>query len=609
MNFIKYTIVVLGFLCSNALFAQEIPKKIEEDAQKEYRTFSKHMLDELGLTMDEYVQKRRDEYALSQNFYRRIASQRAVTNLCDNGTFESGDINVGDWHFFWSGQQGAQSGTNRVNTGSFNSGGPHGSQVHHQVQSVGPDPSFPALNKVYSFPIGNSKSLRIGNANSGCGSESVAKQITITPANAQLSFSYAMVMDNPSGHGNALPFFEVNIINSANTTQNFNHLINLGNGSNRISSDNPLLIPNSTTAPRRWKDWTCVTADLSSIIGQTVIIEFKNRDCWACAHWSYTYIDNICVSCTGAPSEEGSVSLNIEQTDDCEIPGQICVDYTLPNGNNPALSIGLELIQNGNVVTTLNSPTLTSGSNYCFNLTVANTSGLNTSLAGFDYRIIGTPSIGTFTLTPIVIGTSVNGMSGAQNDDYFFRCFSGKDCCETKLDISTRFDSITPLPIKPAIVSGQPVSIAEQTFTINNSSAIPLSELRVVMTDLQFTYNYNACAECIDNPALWGSLFTSTQSIGGGTTGSLTLNGQSYGSTNPPSVVNANQVVRELIWKNPNGAFLQPGNSFNVQYLLPPISEIPCCATHAKVCIKISWKDANCKLCEEYHCAVIEIKK
>ncbi len=117
MNFIKYTIVVLGFLCSNALFAQEIPKKIEEEAKKEYRTFSKHMLDELGLTMDEYVQKRRDDYTLSQNFYRKIASRRAVTNLCDNGTFETGDINVGDWHFFWAGQQGAQSGTNRVNTG------------------------------------------------------------------------------------------------------------------------------------------------------------------------------------------------------------------------------------------------------------------------------------------------------------------------------------------------------------------------------------------------------------------------------------------------------------------------------------------------------------
>lgn len=589
-------------------YSQELPKGFEEQVKKEYNSISQEVkINELKQNFDEYFNNRKQEYIRKQELHSSSFSNRSINHLCDNGTFESGDINLSDWEFYWGGNNGASSGTNRVNTGSFNSGGPHNTQVHHQVQSIGPDPYFSALNKVYSFPTGNTKSLRLGNANNGRGLESIAKVITITPSNSILTFSYAMVMDNPTGHGSALPFFEVNLIDANNPSINYNNLINLGNNSNRISSDNPLLTPNDSTALRRWKDWQCVTSDLSSLIGKTIKIEFVNRDCWAGSHFGYTYIDNLCISCDGANGNEGSINFNQGQSDDCEIPGKICVDYTLPNGNNPSIDIELEIIQNGITVNTINSPTLTSGSSFCFNLNSTNTNGLNSSLSGFDFKITGKPKLGTFLLTPKIIGNSVNGVEQGNNNDYDIFCPPNFDCCKTPLDIWNYYGTPNPLSVQNTNINGTKLSYAEEVFELHRDAAIPITELKVNITDIQFEYNYNQCAECINNPALWGSIYSADNTIG---------NAPNILTQNPIS--NLNSIVnnisngvntREVIWQNPNGALLKNGDTFKVGYILPPTSEIPCCATKVKICTKISWKDANCNVCEIDTCSEIELKE
>ncbi len=604
MKNLIYTIGIL-LLCFQA-YAQEVPKGFEQQVKAEYNSFSRELIEnELKQSFEEYLDYRRNDYIKRQQYYAYLSSKRSVGNLCDNGTFENGDINTGDWYFYWSGGLNPfYEGFNRVNTGSFNTMAPHSQQVHHQVQSAGPDPYFPALNKVYSFPSGNTRSLRLGNAIPQYGRESISKVITVNSSNSVLSFSYALVMDNPANHDNILPFFEVNIIDATDNTINYNHLVDLGNGSNRIVSDNPLLKPNNITAKRRWKDWTCVTADLSSLLGKNIIIEFNNRDCLAGAHWSYTYLDNICIACDDSGGDEGSLKLNQGKTDDCGIPGAICVDYVLPDGDNPSLDIELELIQNGVVVTTLSSPTLNSGNSYCFNLNTSNTSGLNTSLNGFDYKIIGNPKLGTFSLTPKIIGNSAEGVEPGINNDYDFICPADFDCCQTDLEIWNTMSD--PLPVKSVDINGVPATLAEEVFTIHKSATIPITELRISVTDIQFEYNYGQCATCIDNPSLWGSIYSTDNSVG---------NAPNSVVQNPPftSQTLTNDVSngfnnREVIWSNSNGAMLQNGDSFNVSYLLPPASEIPCCVTEVKICIKISWKDANCNICEVYTCSIINLE-
>jgi len=447
--------------------AQDLPPDFVEKVRAEYNSISQEVKqNELQQSFGEYLDNRITSYRSRQKFYTTLKSTSGLQDLCANGTFESGDINIADWSFYWEGETGSVSGTNRLNTGSFNSGGPHSDQVHHQVISPGSDPYFAALNQVWSFPSSNNNSLRLGNANPRWGLESVAKKIVVTPATSVLSFSYALVTDNPAGHGAALPFFEVNILDAADNNTNYNSLVNLGNSSNRISSDNPLLIPNDPNANRRWKDWTCVTADLSSLMGDTIIVEFVNRDCWAGGHWSYTYLDNLCISCEGAPGDEGSIRINQERSDTCGIPGQICIDYTLPNGNTPNLDLVLEIIQNGVVVNTLNSPTLSSGSNYCFNLTAADTIGLTGTLAGFDYKVTGYPSLGAFSLTPQIIGNTSSGYLPGVNNDYLFDCPSL--CGEIVRDtVGYSCDPTQGIPY---------------TFELVNNSGLPVTS--VLITDI-----------------------------------------------------------------------------------------------------------------------------
>jgi len=602
---IKGTVAFIFFLICLSSFSQELPKNFKEKIRKEYNSISNKIKnEELNTTFEKYFTLKKEGLLNKQKFYKSIVNTRSVSNLCDNGTFESGDINSSDWLFYWEGNNGSVNGTNRLNTGNFTGGAtPHQNQVHHQVQSIGNDPTFPVLNKVYSFPTGNTKSLRLGNKINGKGMESISKRITITSSTSQLSFSYALVMDNPAGHGTALPFFEVNILDNANTIINYNNLIDLGNGSNRISSNHPLLLPEGN-ARRKYKDWVCVSADLSSLIGKTVIIEFNNRDCWAGAHFGYTYLDNICIPCDNSPTSEGSIKLG--QSDDCDIPGSICVDYTLPIGNNPTISLQLEIIQNGTVVNTINSPVLTSGSSYCFQLTTTNTNGLNTSLQKFDYKIIGKPKLDTFNLSPKIIGNSGEGIILGVNNDYDIFCpITCDDCCKTPLNIWSFYGTPGPLTTTNTTINGVDLSFAQETFELHLDASIPITELRVNITDIQFNYNYDTCATCADNPALWASIYSFDETIG--TTPNIVSQSPLPILNTLGSNINNNTNSREIIWENKNGAMLKNQDTFKVSYILPPASEIPCCITSARVCIKISWKDANCQLCEIYTCSNIKL--
>jgi hypothetical protein len=561
---------------------------------------------ELKMNFDQYYNFRRNEYLGHQKFYKSIAENptRNVNDLCSNGTFEEADVLVNEWNFYWDGgSTGAiYNGNTCLNTGCFDMNcanySDHSLQVHHQAQTVGADPTFLALNQVYNYPTGNSFSLRLGNKITGDGRESVAKVVTITPQNAQLSFSYAFVTQNPAGHGADLPYFAVNIIDANDNSINYNNLINLGNGSNRIVSDNPLLQPNNTTANTRYKNWSCITADLSSIIGKTVIIEFYNRDCMMGAHWAYSYIDNICLGCDNAPSDEGSVTIDQGQSDSCGIPGNICVNYTVPDTNNPSMQITLELIKNGVVINTIQSPYFHTNGSYCFQITnnITNLSG------GFDYRIVGHAASGNFTFPDKIIGTAAEGVKPGANNDYTYICSKWDNpCCQ--VDLAIWNVAGTPNPIPTTQQTGPDATIAYEQFEIHQSSTIPITEIRVAITDIIYHYNYESCGKCESNPALWGSLLNPFNANIGG----LQFVPDSSGGNVSANLVANQQGIRELVWRNPNGAMLTQGTTFPVWYLLPPASDIPCCVTSVTICSKITWKDANCKVCEGYTCSHIEL--
>jgi|GEM_PF-1744584 len=175
-------------------------------------------------------------------------------------------------------------------------------------------------------------------------------------------------------------------------------------------------------------------------------------------------------------------------------------------------------------------------------------------------------------------------------------------CCEQDLAIWNVAG--TPDPIYTTQQVNPNATIAFEQFEIHQSSTIPITELRVSITDIIYNYNYESCGKCESNHALWGSLLNPFNSSVGG----LQFVPGSSGANVQGNLIANNQGVRELVWRNPNGAMLQQGTILPVMYLLPPVSDIPCCVTSVTICTKISWKDANCKACENFTCSHINLE-
>jgi len=352
---------------------------------------------------------------------------------------------------------------------------PHQDQVHHQCQSQGPDEFVENLvMKVPSYPAGNGNSLRLGNAFRLYGLERIIKNnVAIDANNANFTFSYALVMQNPLGHSGLQPHFKVTIVDADNGTD-YSNLVNLGNNSNVIDADNPLLIASDTfmcgTSQNnsnlvKYKDWACVTADLSSLIGKNINIVFENRDCRLGGHFGYTYLDNICIGCDPT-GPEGGVELDLGNSDDCG-RGQICFDYTLPSlptGQTGSMQIDLEIYQNGSLVHTYPSPVLTSGNNYCFNIDPTTIPNIDVSLGGFDYRAVGSPEILGFSLSPKYSGSLPFGHFPGSNNDYLVEC-GGCWLDEIK-------PNLDPDILNPDIFTNGPT---KPTWSVNNYIHIPTS--------------------------------------------------------------------------------------------------------------------------------------
>lgn len=161
-----------------------------------------------------------------------------------------------------------------------------------------PDPLIPALNQTHNS---SAHAMRI-NASTPCTPGrgiNMLQRSFVTPGTGlyQINFSYALVMENPKGHGNAQPFFVARVLNGAG--------VEVGSRICRISDlTNPIYnttgyVPNpgcGNTDSLVWRDWTCASISFQGDPSQTFTVEFFAADCAAGAHFGYAYIDDICAS-------------------------------------------------------------------------------------------------------------------------------------------------------------------------------------------------------------------------------------------------------------------------------------------------------------------------
>lgn len=437
---LNYITCIVFSVITVSVFSQErMTNKFRSEKLTEYKAIKNP-----EISFDDYIklkisEQQQADFLLKNPSKRFGATPLAMNSPCGNGDFESGlDPNE------WSGAGGL--GVN--NNGSIDytsmtsglAGGAIGLDGSYQtIVSAGIDPNV-GISTV--APGGSTNAIRIGNMHNGRGAELLSKSFIVSPANAFISFWYAVVLQNAGHDPFAQPSFRVRILD-CNTGQEIHNLVNLGGGADSIY-DNPsdpfqLSTPNNQV---QYKDWECAQINLSAYIGSCVTIQFVTKDCSVGGHYGYAYIDNFCGMCSPL-SNTGGIAYDDYATTGCG-NGNICFKYNLPkSGNNIGTTIiHLNIYQNGSLLTTINSPTLSNDSNYCFPISISTIPGINKNLTGIDFTATADFTIGAYSLASQSVGIPVTGMDAIQNNDYDINC---KQCCPgPNLITNGNFDTAGP---------------------------------------------------------------------------------------------------------------------------------------------------------------------
>lgn len=205
---------------------------------------------------------------------------------CTNLGFESGTTG-------WFGTTGSVvdgATTAAAPTYVPNSYGSFGTQT--TIMTSGTDP-IGGFNCVYA----GAQSLRIGDGlGTGSLGASVEQYFSVTNANSNFTYNYAVVLED-GGHPNyEQPFFQVEMYDgSGNPITCANYLITAP-GTGFIQST----VLGYTDC--WYKNWTTVSVNLLSYVGQNVRIKFTSGDCTQGGHFGYAYIDCSCASYTINPA-------------------------------------------------------------------------------------------------------------------------------------------------------------------------------------------------------------------------------------------------------------------------------------------------------------------
>ncbi len=124
------------------------------------------------------------------------------------------------------------------------------------------------------------------------------KYVTTSSAiNKRISFSYAVVLQNPAGHLiNESPYFKVEVKNETTGTILPGCTSYTFNPKSTVPADSlKQAATGSTTDPTFYRKWQYYSVDLSNLpIGTSVSINFEVGGCTQSGHWGYAYVDAEC---------------------------------------------------------------------------------------------------------------------------------------------------------------------------------------------------------------------------------------------------------------------------------------------------------------------------
>ncbi len=277
--------------------------------EQQWRNF--YLSNHTSLTLlPEFIQSHQRDY-LRDTYYpsQRIQGQAPTPQqACTNIDFESGNLNG------WTRSTGYNPGYNA--TGCCASAG--GAQVITSGAGTDGCGGFPVVSPGGSF------SVKLGNNGTGGIADRLEQTFSVTSANANFTYRYAVVFEDPGHAVVDQPSFQIDMVDS-NGVQIPCTYYNVAAGQNI-----PGFVNSTSCANVVYKPWTSVSVDLQAFIGQNVTIRFTTYDCALGGHYAYAYIDGSCsnygITRNGILCQGSTVQLLAP-------PGFAAYNWTLPDGS------------------------------------------------------------------------------------------------------------------------------------------------------------------------------------------------------------------------------------------------------------------------------------
>lgn len=347
---------------------------INEETKQAFEAIVNQVINQILLDFKHYTpplkthQPHNYIFTPSSNKKKGDQNDKGAGDPCNNADFETCDFT--GWDLF-DGNVNNQP-YQMVNITPSAPGG------HHTITTPGTDPlvGIPTTD-----PNGGSCSVMLGDY-TGTGSKAASMRQTflVTPQTTSFTYSYALVLEDPSGHTvGEKPFFKINMYDQNNNP--------IACGEYEVISG-PSGDPDFISyGAGYYLPWRTTFAPLNAYIGQNVTIEFIVGDCSQSGHYGYGYIDANC-----AP-------LEIIESDTVICNGQ-AVTLTAPAGAASYLwSPGGQITQ---------SITTATPGNYSVVVTPVSGSGCSVTLNTTIYGSTDYP-VANFTAAPtnICLGESV----------------------------------------------------------------------------------------------------------------------------------------------------------------------------------------------------------
>ncbi|MCA9120444.1 MAG: hypothetical protein H6822_09555 [Planctomycetaceae bacterium] len=415
-------------------------KTLPENFEARYRQ-AYDRLEQKELSFEEYLQLQKQDFLRIQQLEKIPAAEllpggrkpAKLNTACGYGDFEAVGLNPVIDSAEWSGAFGFawwNLSPPVIWSPGLVSGLITDPNAHQTLISAGTDPVVGIQQTGPNTSTGQPSgyAVRIGNAVNGFGTERLSKTFTVTSSDSLIRFWYAVVLEKPQGHLGRQPFFGVRVIDYGTNIELLG-LVNLGCANPVVADSNNPFFQTKTRPglePIVFKDWACAQIDLSKQVGKVTTVEFVTQDCRAGGHFGYAYVDNFCGTCTDSPT--GDLAFDADHSTRCG-KGNVCYNYTLPSASNAAGNVSgtavitLDIYQNGSLLATLpSSPTLSTGTNYCFGMIDPTTiPGIDVAAGGIDLAATGTFTLGGSVQT-LSVGTMPEGRIPGQNNDYRIAC-------------------------------------------------------------------------------------------------------------------------------------------------------------------------------------------